>query len=258
MTSLNTSVASMLKLPPITFGMPKSVITRVKETSAAEIRPYFAPGSVMVKNLRRVEVPSASRRLVEPGVGEGERADQDHQRMREHREALGDDDARRAVDVLEAEGGDHALGDALVAEPVDQRQGREQRRREQRNQGDGAEHALAGNAAARHRVGEAEGQRHRQHRHQRRDPDAVEERLQQGRRLARRKRSWRGRRSAPSASCSDLARIAASGSARNATSASTSASRAACATRSVQWARWRRARAAGSGRTADTIEPDGD
>ena len=59
MTSLNTSVASMLKLPPITFGMPKSVITRVKETSAAEIRPYFAPGRVMVKNLRRVEVPSA-------------------------------------------------------------------------------------------------------------------------------------------------------------------------------------------------------
>ena len=50
----------MLKLPPITFGMPKSVITSVKVTSAAEIRPYFAPGSVMVKNLRRGRVPSAS------------------------------------------------------------------------------------------------------------------------------------------------------------------------------------------------------
>ena len=60
MTSLKTSVASMLKLPPITFGMPKSVMTRVNETSAAEIRPYFAPGSVIVQNLRRVEVPSAS------------------------------------------------------------------------------------------------------------------------------------------------------------------------------------------------------
>ena len=60
MTSLKTSVASMLKLPPITFGMPKSVITSVKQTSAAEISPYFAPGSVMVKNLRRVDVPSAS------------------------------------------------------------------------------------------------------------------------------------------------------------------------------------------------------
>jgi hypothetical protein len=53
MTSLKTSVASMLKLPPITFGMPKSVITSVKATSAAEISPYFAPGSVIVKNLRR-------------------------------------------------------------------------------------------------------------------------------------------------------------------------------------------------------------
>ena len=50
----------MLKLPPMTLGMPKSVITSVKQTSAAEIRPYFAPGSVMVKNLRRVVVPSAS------------------------------------------------------------------------------------------------------------------------------------------------------------------------------------------------------
>ena len=60
MTSLKTSVASMLKLPPITLGMPKSVITSVKLTSAAEIRPYLAPGRVMVKNLRVVVVPSAS------------------------------------------------------------------------------------------------------------------------------------------------------------------------------------------------------
>jgi hypothetical protein len=39
--------------------MPKSVITSVKQTSAAEIRPYLAPGSVMVKNVRRRDVPSA-------------------------------------------------------------------------------------------------------------------------------------------------------------------------------------------------------
>jgi hypothetical protein len=32
--------------------MPKSVMTSVKVTSAAEISPYLAPGSVMVKNLR--------------------------------------------------------------------------------------------------------------------------------------------------------------------------------------------------------------
>ena len=50
----------MLKFPPITLGMPKSVMTSVKLTSAAEIRPYLAPGKVMVKNLRTVRVPSAS------------------------------------------------------------------------------------------------------------------------------------------------------------------------------------------------------
>ena len=60
MTSLNTSVASTLKLPPITFGMPKSVMTSVKVTSAAEIRPYLAPGKVIVQNLRDALVPSAS------------------------------------------------------------------------------------------------------------------------------------------------------------------------------------------------------
>jgi hypothetical protein len=35
MTSLKTSVASTLKLPPMTLGMPKSVMTSVKTTSAA-------------------------------------------------------------------------------------------------------------------------------------------------------------------------------------------------------------------------------
>ncbi len=60
MTSLNTSVASTLKLPPMIFGMPKSVMTSVNTTSAAEIRPYLAPGSVIVQNLRAALVPMAS------------------------------------------------------------------------------------------------------------------------------------------------------------------------------------------------------
>ena len=60
MTSLNTSVASTLKLPPMTLGMPKSVMTSVKTTSAAEISPYLAPGSVIVQNLRAALVPIAS------------------------------------------------------------------------------------------------------------------------------------------------------------------------------------------------------
>ena len=50
----------MLKLPPITLGMPKSVITSVKLTSAADISPYRAPGSVMVKKRRSARVPMAS------------------------------------------------------------------------------------------------------------------------------------------------------------------------------------------------------
>ena len=45
--------------PPITFGMPKSVITRVKTTKAALIRPYFAPGNVTAKKTRQRLVPSA-------------------------------------------------------------------------------------------------------------------------------------------------------------------------------------------------------
>ena len=60
MTSLKTSVASTLKLPPITLGMPKSVMTSVNTTRLALISPYLAPGSVMVKNLRMADVPMAS------------------------------------------------------------------------------------------------------------------------------------------------------------------------------------------------------
>ena len=40
--------------------MPKSVITSVKVTSAAEIKPYLAPGSVIVQKRRQVRVPIAS------------------------------------------------------------------------------------------------------------------------------------------------------------------------------------------------------
>ena len=58
-TSLKISVASTLKLPPITFGIPKSVITSVNVTIAALINPYLAPGKVIVKNLREADVPIA-------------------------------------------------------------------------------------------------------------------------------------------------------------------------------------------------------
>ena len=83
--------------------MPKSVMTSVKVTSAAEISPYFAPGSVMVKNLRACRVPSASAASYSRASASDSAVDQDHQRMRKDREALGHHDARRAVDALEAE-----------------------------------------------------------------------------------------------------------------------------------------------------------
>ena len=60
MTNLKISVAIMLKLPPMTLGMPKSVMTKVKLTKEAEIKPYLAPGNVMVKNFRFALVPRAS------------------------------------------------------------------------------------------------------------------------------------------------------------------------------------------------------
>ena len=54
------STASTLKLPPITLGIPKSLTVYENTTIAALTSPYFAPGSVMVKNRRSVRVPSDS------------------------------------------------------------------------------------------------------------------------------------------------------------------------------------------------------
>ena len=54
------STASTLVLPPITFGTPNSETAIVKTTMLADIRPYFAPGSVIVMNLRNSLVPIES------------------------------------------------------------------------------------------------------------------------------------------------------------------------------------------------------
>ncbi len=47
-------------MPPITLGTPNSDTAIVNTTIAAETRPYFAPGSVIVRNLRQCEAPIAS------------------------------------------------------------------------------------------------------------------------------------------------------------------------------------------------------
>src|SRR5450830_1845062 len=59
-TCLNTSTDNTLKLPPMTFGAPKSLITYVNTTVAALIRPYLQDGSVIVKKRRSVPVPIES------------------------------------------------------------------------------------------------------------------------------------------------------------------------------------------------------
>ncbi len=58
-TCLYTSVAITGNWPPMTLGMPKSVTTRVKTTTAAETRPPFAPGSVTVAKMRARPARSA-------------------------------------------------------------------------------------------------------------------------------------------------------------------------------------------------------
>ena len=60
MTCLKMSSARTLKLPPMTLGIPKSLTVYENTTIAALIKPYFAPGTVMVKNRRSVGVRSDS------------------------------------------------------------------------------------------------------------------------------------------------------------------------------------------------------
>jgi hypothetical protein len=104
--------------------------------------------------------------------------------MRKHRKAFGHHDARRAIDLVNAHRLHRVLEHALVAEPVDQRDGRQQAGRQQRQQGDAAEQRLEAHAAALQRIGKAEGQRDDDDRDQRRHPQAVGQRIQQ-RRCAR-------------------------------------------------------------------------
>ena len=49
-----------MKLPPITFGMPKSLTVYENTTIVALTRPNWAPGSVIVRNLRQRGVRSDS------------------------------------------------------------------------------------------------------------------------------------------------------------------------------------------------------
>jgi hypothetical protein len=117
--------------------------------------------------------------FIQARVGGGERSDQDHQRMREGREDLGQHDAGGTVDLLDAQPRQPGLEHALVAEPVDQRDGREQRGCQQGHQRDRARQALEAHSAARQRIGEAKGGGNGDERHHHRDPDAVPQGVEQ-------------------------------------------------------------------------------
>ncbi|MNP07451.1 hypothetical protein D3C76_994730 [compost metagenome] len=89
-------------------------------------------------------------------IGQRQRRQQDHQRMREGVDGLAEDDAPEAVDVVR----NQLAQQALVAEQVDQRDARQHRRRQQRQQGNPPPQALGRDQRALQCVGEQVGQRH--------------------------------------------------------------------------------------------------
>ncbi len=134
----------------------------------------------MVKNcLRRVRAQRFCR-FVEAAVGQQQRSQDDHQRMRKDRVDRADHDADRSVDRVAEQ---QALERALVAEPLDERNRRQQRGRQNRRQRDQAKHALGRHAAPGERVGEREGQRNGDDRYDDRDEKRIGQRLDQPRRL---------------------------------------------------------------------------
>ena len=117
--------------------------------------------------------------LVQPGVGQGQGGENDEKGVGERPEHLADDDADGPVNGFAHQKPlDHALG----AEQVAQRNRRQQRRRQDGDQGDGLEHALARNAAAGQPVGVPESEPDGDDHADDRDGQAVIDRIEQRRR----------------------------------------------------------------------------
>ena len=117
----------------------------------------------------------------QPGIGAGQRGQQEHQHVRKHGKALGHDDARRAINFGNSDRSQGAFENTLVAKPVDQRNCRKKRRREQRHQGNGAEHCFEAHATALQGIGKNESHWHHHSGDQGGNPQAVEERFAQRR-----------------------------------------------------------------------------
>ena len=112
--------------------------------------------------------------LVEAPVGEQQRGEDDHQRVRKRRVDGADDDPDRTVHRGAAQ---QPLEQALVAEPLDERDRRQQRRGEDRRQRDDAEQRAPRHAGAGQRIGVGEGERHGDGRHRQRHPQRVPDRV---------------------------------------------------------------------------------
>ena len=123
------------------------------------------------------------RRLKQARIGQTQRCDQNHQRVRKDSQTLGQQNARCAVNLCDAHTLHPVLEHALVAKPVDQGNGRQQGGRQQRDQRDASKQGFEGHAGARQCVGKGKSQRHHDQRHRARNPQTVPQAAEQGRRL---------------------------------------------------------------------------
>ncbi|MNJ43439.1 hypothetical protein D3C77_384440 [compost metagenome] len=137
----------------------------------AEGGEHRLPGRRPGDAVKRAPRPGAHARgrIEQTRIGQRQRRQQDHQCMREGVDGFTEDNAPEAVDVV----AEQPAQQALVAEQVDQGNGRQHRRRQQRQQRDAAPQALGRNQSALQGIGEQVGQRHHDCRNTERDLEAI-------------------------------------------------------------------------------------
>jgi hypothetical protein len=140
-------------------GCADQAVTRTRDGNG----PESAPGA----GLERLG------RLVETRVRGCQRRGHDDERVREGPEHLAYDDADRPIDRGAEQS---SLGDPLIAEQVDEADGREQRGRQQRDLRHQLEDAASGHAGPGQSVGEDEREQHADHGADQCDQDTVGDR----------------------------------------------------------------------------------
>ncbi|VTR66227.1 hypothetical protein DESC_460122 [Desulfosarcina cetonica] len=122
--------------------------------------------------------------FVKARVGHGQGDGENQHGLGKGEQDLGDDDAHRSVhvDVHAGQGAEESPGDqSLAAEEIDQRDAVEQGRREQRHHGDGLEESLGRHAGAGEGVSPGEAEADGEQGGDRRNKEAVEQGLGEGR-----------------------------------------------------------------------------